>query len=76
INNVTELSVKTFANMFKHYDRQHCYSRYSMILDSLVPEEHRGRLQGEFETWRKTMDCTEFWYNQRRAQALAKANNL
>ncbi|KAI8968447.1 hypothetical protein BDF20DRAFT_828244, partial [Mycotypha africana] len=29
----------------------------------------------EFETWRKTIDCIEFWRNQRRAQALTEAND-
>ncbi|KAL0073922.1 hypothetical protein F4703DRAFT_1718327, partial [Phycomyces blakesleeanus] len=45
------------------------------ILDSNIPEEHRSRLQDEFETWRKTINCTELWFNQRRAQALAEAHD-
>ncbi|KAG1090451.1 hypothetical protein G6F39_010512 [Rhizopus arrhizus] len=75
IDNVANLSVQTFAITFKHYDRQHCHSRYNITLDSHIPEEHRSRLQDEFETWRKIIDCTEFWRNQRRAQALAEAND-
>ncbi|KAG1532444.1 hypothetical protein G6F51_013102 [Rhizopus arrhizus] len=75
IDNVANLSVQTFAITFKHYDRQHCHSRYNIMLDSHIPEEHRSRLQDEFETWRKTIHCIEFWRNQRRAQALAEAND-
>ena len=74
INNAVNLSVKTFASMFKHSGRQHCHARYRLILESHIQEERRGRLQDEFETWRKTMDCTEFWANQQRAEDLAEAN--
>ncbi|KAI9468409.1 hypothetical protein BDB00DRAFT_777359, partial [Zychaea mexicana] len=49
IDNVANLSVQTFAITFKHYDRQHCHSRYNIILDSHIPEEHKSRLQDEFE---------------------------
>ncbi|EIE91096.1 hypothetical protein G6F46_006815 [Rhizopus delemar] len=45
------------------------------MLESHIQEEYRSRLQDEFEAWRKIMDCTEFWVNQRRAEALAKAND-
>ncbi|KAI7902876.1 uncharacterized protein BX663DRAFT_416183, partial [Cokeromyces recurvatus] len=45
------------------------------ILESHIQEEYRSGLQDEFEAWRKTIDCTEFWVNQRRAEALAKTND-
>jgi hypothetical protein len=75
INNVVNLSAKTFASTFKHSDRQYCHARYRLILESHIQEEHRGRLQDKFETWRKTMDCTKFWVNQQRAKDLAEAND-
>ncbi|KAI9317895.1 hypothetical protein BX666DRAFT_1856106, partial [Dichotomocladium elegans] len=45
------------------------------ILGSHIQEEHISRLQDENETWRKNIDCTEFRCDQRRAQALAEAND-
>lgn len=75
INSATNLSVKAFALAFKYSDRQYCHARYKLILESHIQDEHRSRLQDEFEAWRKTMDCPEFWDNQRRAKALAKAND-
>lgn len=49
---------------------QHCcHSRYKSIIENRIPKEDQSRLSDDFNNWRKTLYCIEFWKEQKRVHA-------
>lgn len=74
VSNKENLSVMAFARQFKHTDQIYCHSRYKTIVKNHIPQSERSRLNDEFNNWRKTLHCTEFWKEQKRLGALSEAD--
>lgn len=55
VSNNENLSVKTFAQEFKHTDRSHCHARYKNILENYIPQSKQSQLIDEFNNWRKPL---------------------
>ncbi|KAI9263570.1 hypothetical protein EDC94DRAFT_485210, partial [Helicostylum pulchrum] len=44
------------------------------IISNHAPEGERVRLVDEFNSWRKTLSCSEFWKEQNRLEALSEVD--
>lgn len=75
VNNIESLSVMSFAREFKHKDQHYCHSRYNTIIENHIPQEEQPRLRDDFNNWKKTLHCIEFWKEQKRVDALLEADS-
>lgn len=64
-----------FASEFKHSNQHYCHSRYKSIIENHIPKEEQSRLSDDFNNWRKTPHCIEFWKEQKRVDASSEADS-
>jgi hypothetical protein len=69
------LTPKAFAIAFKYTNKIYTHSRYKTIIENHLPQPDQSRLLIEFESWRKSFDCTEFWKIQNRVESLSKVDS-
>jgi hypothetical protein len=75
VNSTESLSVMAFARQFKHSDQNYCHFHYKSTIENYIPQEEQSRLNDDFNNWRKTVDCIEFWKEQKRVNALSEADS-
>ncbi|KAG0190283.1 hypothetical protein DFQ28_002265, partial [Apophysomyces sp. BC1034] len=70
LNNIDDLSLKTFVANFSMTDRMYASTRYKNILTKYAPTDHKKRLLQELATWTKSTDAIDFWKEMKREAAL------
>jgi hypothetical protein len=75
VDNMDNLTPKAFAIAFKYTNKIYTHSRYKTIIENHLPQPDQSRLLIEFESWRKSFDCTEFWKIQNRVESLSKVDS-
>ncbi|ORY97441.1 hypothetical protein BCR43DRAFT_489776, partial [Syncephalastrum racemosum] len=70
LDNINDLSVKSFATAFSMADRVYAHARYKNILAKYAPNEHKKRLLEEHAIWKRSMDEQVFWKDMKRKAAL------
>jgi hypothetical protein len=65
LNNINELSLKSFAVNFSLYDRMYAHTRYKNIITKNVPAEQKGSLIQEMAIWMKLKDVVDKFASSR-----------
>lgn len=76
LDNINDLSIKSFATNFSMSDRMYATTRYKNILTKYAPTDHKERLLQELAIWTKSMDVVDFWKEMKRKATLRTTDSI
>ncbi|KAG1117398.1 hypothetical protein G6F42_013449 [Rhizopus arrhizus] len=76
LDNIDDLSIKSFATNFSMSDRMYATTRYKNILTKYAPTDHKERLLQELAIWTKSMDVVDFWKEMKRKATLRTTDSI